>query len=126
MSQREHEKPIGSLHAKRAEVVETLAALDLADRPVQLDQSRQGRLSRMDAMTQQEMAKAGRAHLALELRRIEAALARADAATYGLCCRCHAAIDPPRLEADPAAPFCMDCVEEIAEERAEQGRLDRR
>lgn len=45
---------------------------------VELDQSRTGRLSRMDAMQLQAMAQAGEQRAALALRRIEAALRRCE------------------------------------------------
>jgi DnaK suppressor protein len=40
---------------------------------------------------------------------IEAALARIDAGSYGLCGRCGAAIAPERLEALPWATKCIEC-----------------
>ena len=55
-----------------------------------------------------------------ELGRIEAALTRAVHGGFGSCCRCHEAIDADRLRADPAAPLCIDCIDELAEERREQ------
>ena len=45
---------------------------------VELDQTRVGRLSRMDAMQQQAMAKATNARAELTLKRIASALARCD------------------------------------------------
>lgn len=43
------------------------------------------------------------------LAEIEAALARLDDGTYGLCVDCAEQISPERLEALPAAARCMDC-----------------
>jgi len=77
---------------------------------VVLDQSSQGRLSRMDAMQQQEMALSHLSRLQTEQRKIEAAIARFLEGSYGVCCRCGDDIDPERIKADPAAPFCADCV----------------
>jgi len=56
-----------------------------ATRPVELDQTTVGRLSRMDAMQQQQMAQESarrREHL---LQRIDGALRRMDADDYGYC-----------------------------------------
>ncbi len=39
---------------------------------------------------------------------IDAALARFDAGTYGLCEACHDPIEPDRLSADPLATLCLD------------------
>lgn len=78
---------------------------------VVLDQTSVGRLSRMDAMQQQAMAKNTRQRAAVELQRIAAALRRCDSGDYGYCLRCDEAIDPRRLELDTAATLCIDCAE---------------
>jgi RNA polymerase-binding transcription factor len=44
------------------------------------------------------------------LRQVQAALQSMDDGTYGLCVRCNQPIDPRRLEADPAAMTCMNCL----------------
>ncbi len=83
---------------------------------VELDQSRQGRLSRMDAMQQQAMAaETGRRRTA-ELPRIDAALARIDAGDYGVCLHCDEAIPEGRLRIDPAATLCVRCAEQAETE----------
>jgi DnaK suppressor protein len=46
-----------------------------------------------------------------ELRRIDTALRRAAAGTYGLCVGCDAVIPTPRLEAEPTALRCLRCQE---------------
>lgn len=81
-------------------------------RTVTLDQTSVGRLSRMDAMQQQAMAQASLQRLALQRRRVEAALDRVRGGTYGRCCECDKEVGVERLLSDPAAPFCMDCQEE--------------
>lgn len=77
---------------------------------VELDQTRVGRLSRIDALQQQEMAKASEQHRLRELQRIDAALQRIAEGTYGYCIECDDEIAPKRLEADPAAALCIDCA----------------
>jgi DnaK suppressor protein len=86
-------------------------------RTVTLDQSSVGRLSRMDAMQQQAMAHASLQRLALQRRRVEAALDRVRRGNYGQCCECGGNIGLERLLSDPAAPFCMDCQAERDAER---------
>ncbi len=82
-----------------------------ADRaPVELDQTRVGRLSRIDALQGQEMAKAQDARRGQELLRIAAALKRFGDESYGLCLRCGEEIAEGRLRADPATPLCFDCA----------------
>ncbi len=44
------------------------------------------------------------------LNEVEHALAKIDAGTYGTCEGCQQPIAPPRLEAMPAARFCMNCA----------------
>jgi DnaK suppressor protein len=43
------------------------------------------------------------------LAAIDAALARIEAGTYGICVNCGAQIAPERLEAMPWATLCIDC-----------------
>ena len=78
---------------------------------VELDQQRQGRLSRMDALQQQAMARAEQGRVALQRKRIAAALQRIERGIYGDCARCGEPIAEARLEADPAAPLCTGCAE---------------
>lgn len=46
-----------------------------------------------------------------ELRRIERALERLAAGTYGRCTGCGGVIEPQRLEAVPTATLCVKCAE---------------
>ena len=77
---------------------------------VELDQSKVGRLSRMDAIQAQAMAKASVERREAMLRDIEAALKRIDDSSYGLCQDCNEVIDPRRLEIDPTVLRCIDCA----------------
>ena len=43
------------------------------------------------------------------LAQVEAALARLDEGTFGLCIRCGKPIAPERIEAIPWAAHCIDC-----------------
>lgn len=51
----------------------------------------------------------GQADLA-EVRRIDAALARIGAGTYGICQSCGEAISVARLDLLPDTPFCKTCA----------------
>ena len=77
---------------------------------VELDQSRVGRLSRMDAMQAQAMAQASGQRRKKMLRDISAALKRIDEGDYGICENCDEPINPKRLEVDPTARLCIDCA----------------
>ena len=79
-------------------------------KPVALDQSTQGRLSRMDAMQSQEMAKELRRRKEEELRSIRAALKRMDKGWYGKCGLCQLPIADERLEIFPDVLTCVNCA----------------
>jgi DnaK suppressor protein len=79
--------------------------------PVELDQARVGRLSRMDAMQAQAMAQEGVRRRQRLLESIGGALRRMDAGEYGYCFSCGEAIDPRRLQADPTNTRCIRCAE---------------
>ena len=81
----------------------------MRDAVVELDQSKVGRLSRMDAMQAQAMAKASGQRREAMLRNIEVALKRIDDGDYGLCRSCDEPINPKRLEFDPTALRCIEC-----------------
>lgn len=77
---------------------------------VELDQQSVGRLSRMDAMQQQEMAQAEARRRTSDLSRIDIALKRIDEDEYGWCAECGEPIAYKRLEIDPAAALCIGCA----------------
>ena len=75
--------------------------------PVELDQTQQGRLSRMDAMQQQAMADETQRRRHVRLVQIDAALARLDDGEYGYCVTCGEEINADRLALDPAITLCL-------------------
>ena len=79
-------------------------------KPVELDQSKVGRLSRMDAMQDQAMAQEAERRRAAELQRIDAALGRLKSGDYGYCVNCDEDIAPARLKLDPAVATCINCA----------------
>lgn len=108
------------LEAELARAAESIAQATDAGGTVMLDQTSVGRISRMDAMQQQAMAQAMRERALTQQRRLAAALARIDAGSYGRCCECGVDIDPARLDNDPAAVFCSDCMAEREAGRSER------
>ncbi|HET8724466.1 MAG TPA: TraR/DksA family transcriptional regulator [Anaeromyxobacteraceae bacterium] len=58
---------------------------------------------------QERIARVGEVESA-ELTRVEAALARVEAGTWGICATCGEAIEPRRLEASPWAVLCAGCA----------------
>lgn len=99
------------LLARREQLTEDRAQREAAASTVELDQTRTGRLTRMDALQGQAMARAGQARAEAELQRIAAALRRLDGEDYGYCLRCDEPVAAGRLEADPSATLCIHCAE---------------
>jgi DnaK suppressor protein len=79
-------------------------------KPVELDQTTVGRLSRMEAIQAQAVAVATQQRREVQLQRIKWALTRMDEGEYGLCQRCEEPINPRRLEFDPTSPLCLECA----------------
>lgn len=77
---------------------------------VELDQTRQGRLSRQDALMQQEMAKETERRRQQDLQRVKNALTRLNSEDYGYCIKCDEPIAAKRLELDPAIVTCIECA----------------
>ncbi|MDW4499296.1 TraR/DksA C4-type zinc finger protein [Sulfitobacter sp. D35] len=98
------------LMAERAELLAASEETAGARRPVELDQQSVGRLSRMDAMQNQAMAKGAEARRAARLRLIESALARLGTEDFGFCDDCGEEIEARRLDLDPALLRCLSCA----------------
>ncbi|MDH3859909.1 MAG: TraR/DksA family transcriptional regulator [Gammaproteobacteria bacterium] len=80
-----------------------------AAKPVTLDQQAVGRVSRVDAIQQQQMAIASQQQATLLLQRIEIAQQRIESGEYGLCLKCAEPIAFARLQAQPTATLCIEC-----------------
>ena len=79
---------------------------------VALDQSKVGRLSRMDALQAQQMAQEMARRRQIQLQKIDTALRRMDAGEYGYCLACDEEIALARLEFDPASTRCINCADD--------------
>ena len=103
-----------SLISKRSEL-ESLAKIgEEAAQTVELDQSKVGRLSRMDAMQAQAMSQETNRRREIELQKIASALKRINDGVYGCCVSCDEDISEKRLEVDPAALLCIECAENLS------------
>ena len=78
---------------------------------VELDQTRVGRLSRMDAMQSQQMALETVRRRKDDLVKIEDALRRIESGDYGYCVVCDEEIDIRRLRVSPTSSCCIDCAD---------------
>jgi DnaK suppressor protein len=90
---------------------ETMYSMD-ADRDIE-------RMDRVQEEAAEVTLSALEEHERREMAEIQAALARIDAGTYGICEVCGEEISPARLEAFPMARRCVRC-----QERLEKGRKE--
>lgn len=99
-----------SLLALKQTLLKAQETGDQAEQTVELDQTRVGRLSRMDAMQAQAMSKETGRRRRQKLIQIEAALRRIEENDYGICQECGEDIATARLEADPTVLLCIECA----------------
>jgi DnaK suppressor protein len=99
------------LSERRIEVQRLIEVGKASRDPVELDQSRMGRLSRMDALQNQAMALETERRRNVELQRIDAAMKRIGEDEFGYCLSCGEDIGDKRLSLDPTAPLCIDCAQ---------------
>ena len=95
---------------KRESLQALIETTEESSAPVELDQQVQGRLSRMDALQGQAMAKENQRRREIELQKIEAALKRLEMGDFGYCLSCDEEIAEKRLKFDPAAMICISCA----------------
>ena len=108
LSLEQRERLRTALGALAAELRSLLDTSEQGARPVDLDEPI-GRISRMDAIAQQSMARANRRSSQLRLAQVEAALLRFASGGYGECLECGEELGFARLEARPEAPLCIGC-----------------
>lgn len=110
-----HEAEIDQFKQKLLQMKAELQQVDKSTREssdtVVLDQSRVGRLSRMDAMQSQQMALETARRRKQQILKIEGALKRIATDDFGYCFICGDEIDVRRLFADPVNTRCMKCVD---------------
>ncbi len=92
-----------------SELEKSLTATTEGAKAVDLDEPI-GRLSRMEAMQQQQMAKANRDRARSQLQLTRAAIqAIENDEDYGYCRQCEEPIGYRRLKARPESPVCLGC-----------------
>lgn len=99
------------LEERRESILAGKKAMKQENEPIELDQARVGRLSRMDAMQQKAMSQASARLLDMELQRIKTALSRIESEEYGYCILCDEEIVEKRLQFDPSLLTCIHCAE---------------
>lgn len=90
------------------ELEELLASSSASSQPVALDEPI-GRLSRVAAMQQQQMAIASRQGQTQRLQLLRNAMRAMEREDYGNCRLCEEPIGYQRLKVRPETPFCLAC-----------------
>lgn len=111
MNQEDLEQFRAKLTAMQGEIRAISESAAQSLKPVALDQTSVGRVSRVDAMQLQQMSQETARRRQQLLLKIEGALRRIESGRFGLCFLCGAEIDLRRLAADPTITRCRDCVE---------------
>ncbi len=95
------------------ELRNTLENGQAAGKTVELDQTRQGRLSRMDAMQGQAMAQAATARTRKQIKLAETRLNQVNDSHFGCCDECGELIVFARLMSNPTACLCIQCAQTL-------------
>lgn len=93
----------------KAELQSQLTDNAEAAAPVELDQTRVGRLSRMDAMQMQAQQQAEQERHQQQLQKVAIALQKIADEDYGYCQQCDEPIGFARLKVRPEASLCIRC-----------------
>ncbi len=101
---------------QQKELLEFVETGNDAAKTVELDQTRVGRLSRMDALQGQAMSLEIKRRRQIELQKITAALRRIKDGDYGYCNACDEEIAIKRLEINPATAQCISCAEKAEQD----------
>lgn len=102
----EHKKILQKL---KAELEVALEDARSSAATVVLDQNSVGRLSRMDAMQQQNMAMANQRSISQRLAKTHKAIAALESGDYGYCEQCGESIEAGRLQLYPESDWCLSC-----------------
>ncbi|MBV7296685.1 TraR/DksA family transcriptional regulator [Enterovibrio sp. NIFS-20-8] len=97
------------LEQLKAHINDELMLLKEQTDPVMLDQQSFGRVSRMDAMQQHELAKSNYRYYQTQLKEVELAIKRMDDEEYGYCEECGEEIPAARLAVKPEVRLCVSC-----------------
>ena len=91
------------------ELTDSIIYLKEASKPIE-PSCALGRLTRMEAIGEKGVNEAILSKSKARLIRLENALKRIDAGTYGICVKCKKEINRGRLEAVPEALLCVNCA----------------
>ena len=97
------------LEGQLAKLQKSMTVTDEALKTVELDQGAVGRLSRMDSLQNQNLAKSLRDRENVRLALIQGALRRLEEGTYGVCTTCGGRVAAERLFVFPESGTCAHC-----------------
>jgi DnaK suppressor protein len=109
MRQKEFEEARKRLDLRRQELVKVIQGGNSGIAEIRAEREIEFGDEAQSEEEQERIALVGEAESA-ELARVDAALARLDAGTYGTCAACGDPIEPRRLEANPYALQCAACA----------------
>lgn len=98
------------LMRQKRKLERSMSITDEAMRPVTLDQSAVGRLSRIDSLQNQGLTRGLQEREEAKLSQILGATARLEEGTYGRCVQCGGPIPYERLFVFPETPSCAACA----------------
>ncbi|MEC4724509.1 TraR/DksA C4-type zinc finger protein [Shewanella sp. D64] len=110
LSENEKQQLLAKLKLELTELEQQLELVHERSAPVMLDQQAVGRVSRIDAIQQQEMAQASEALMQQHIVRIKRIFL--DTQEYGFCLECGESIGLGRLTIHPVAEMCIQCQSE--------------
>lgn len=113
LSQAQLRQLVKLLRQQKKQLVQQLDNSEADVQPVTLDQQSVGRVSRIDAIQQQQMAIASREQDKSLLIAINNSLERVDNDEYGYCLECGESIGFARLQVQPQAEYCVSCQEKM-------------
>lgn len=110
LSPNEKQQLLTGLKQELTELEQQLELAHSRGAPVILDQQAVGRVSRIDAIQQQEMAQASEVLMQQHIVRIKQIFL--DTEEYGFCLECGEPIGLGRLSIHPTAEMCIGCQSE--------------
>ncbi len=113
LSDAERDELRADLLALRDSLSRALGTHEANAQPVELEPAAVGRVSRIDAIQQQQMADAQKRRNELRLKQVAVALVGFEDDSYGDCKVCGEPIGFRRLKARPESPACVACMAEL-------------
>lgn len=98
------------LEAELLSLERSMKVTDIGLKPVELDQTAVGRLSRMDELQNQALTRNLRERENVKLGGLQQALQRIEDGTYGRCKECGDGISLARLQVFPETATCVECT----------------